>query len=80
MIVRCAAYNLNLVVNDALKEVNHFLKPSNKFMIFYMNSIKRWNRSSNFISNKEGDSSNSVILKTLNPTRLAEIRCQLDLF
>lgn len=74
MYVHCAAHNLNLVVNDVVKEViemQTFFETVQQIYNFFGHSIKRWNILSSFISNKEGESSTSVTLKTLNPTRWA---------
>ncbi|XP_026483030.1 zinc finger MYM-type protein 1-like [Ctenocephalides felis] len=53
--VHCAAHNLNLVLNDAVREI--------------IDIIKRWNILSSLISNSESET--AVTLKTLNPTRWA---------
>lgn len=46
----------------------HFLNNSRN-LYFLRRSIKKWNILSSFISEKERESSTSVTLKTLNPTR-----------
>ncbi|XP_049306337.1 zinc finger MYM-type protein 1-like [Bactrocera dorsalis] len=73
--VHCAAHNLNLVVNDAVKEVieiQTLFETVQQIYNFFGHSIRRWNILSSFISdNKKGEtviSSNSVTLKTMNPT------------
>ena len=50
-----------------------FFETVQQIYTFFRHSIKRWNILSSFISNKEesGESSNSVTLKTLSPTRWA---------
>ncbi|XP_026481919.1 zinc finger MYM-type protein 1-like [Ctenocephalides felis] len=53
--VHCAAHNLNLVLNNAVREI--------------INIIKRWNILSSLISNSESET--AVTLKILNPTRWA---------
>lgn len=78
--VHCAAHNLNLVVNDAVKEVTEmqtFFETVQQIYNFFGHSIKRWNILSSFLTNKESETgvsskpSNPVTLKTLNPTRWA---------
>lgn len=75
--VHCAAHNLNLVVNDAVKEVieiQTLFETVQQIYNFFGHSIKRWNILSSFISDNKGEtgvSSNSVTLKTMNPTRWA---------
>ena len=68
--VHCAAHNLNLVLNDAVREVidmQHFFDTVQQIYVFFGHSIKRWHILSSFISHKE----TSITLKTLNPTRWA---------
>jgi hypothetical protein len=72
--VHCAAHNLNLVLNDAVREVidmQHFFETVQQIYNFFGHSIKRWNILSSFISDRERESSTSITLKTLNPTRWA---------
>lgn len=72
--VHCAAHNLNLVLNDAVREVidmQIFFDTVQQIFNFFGHSIKGWNIISSCISNRESESLTSITLKTLNPTRWA---------
>lgn len=66
--VHCNAHNLNLVINDAVKEVravDSYFTTLQSLNVFFGLSIKRWD----ILSSLTGES--EVTLKKLNPTRWA---------
>ena len=66
--VHCSSHNLNLVVNDAVKEVvdvRAFFETIQSIYVFFGHSISRWD-----ILSQLADSE-TITLKTLNPTRWA---------
>ncbi|XP_065650531.1 zinc finger MYM-type protein 1-like [Hydra vulgaris] len=68
MYMHCAARNLNLVINDAVKccvEVASFFVMLEDVYSFFRNSINRWD----LLSKYTGES--QITLKRLNPTRWA---------
>ncbi|XP_065654741.1 zinc finger MYM-type protein 1-like [Hydra vulgaris] len=68
MYMHCAAHNLNLVINDAVKccvEVASFFVMLEDVYSFFGNSINRWD----LLSKYTGES--QITLKRLNPTRWA---------
>lgn len=70
--VHFAAHNLNLVVTVAVTAVierQTFFESVQQIYNFFGRSIKRQKVLASFISNKDGESSTSVALNTLNPTR-----------
>ncbi|XP_066943509.1 52 kDa repressor of the inhibitor of the protein kinase-like [Macrobrachium rosenbergii] len=70
--VHCAAYNLNLVINDAVKDVTEmaqFYDIVQRVYVFFGLSIKRWDILSSLIS--ESGTHKGVTIKKLNPTRWA---------
>ncbi|XP_018369284.1 PREDICTED: zinc finger MYM-type protein 1-like [Trachymyrmex cornetzi] len=63
--VHCAAHNLNLVINDSVKnitEINHFYDKLESLYAFFANSIKRW-------AYLKSESSINISLKRLCSTR-----------
>lgn len=69
--VHCAAHNLNLVLNDAVKnipEIARFYDTIEQIYTFFGNSIKRWNMLSGIITADSSDHPD-VTLKRLCPTR-----------
>jgi hypothetical protein len=65
MYVHCAAHNLNLVINDAVrgvKEIMAFFVTLQELYAFFGHSIRRWD----FLSSFTGES--QVTLKKLKPT------------
>ncbi|KAE9530014.1 hypothetical protein AGLY_011476 [Aphis glycines] len=70
--VHCSAHNLNLVVNDAVKEITEmeiFFDVVQRVFVFFGHSIVRWRILSDLI--KESNSQNGLLIKKLNPTRWA---------
>ncbi|XP_066946087.1 uncharacterized protein [Macrobrachium rosenbergii] len=70
--VHCAAHNLNLVINDAVKDVTEmaqFCDIVQRVYVFFGLSIKRWDILSSLIS--ESGTHKGVTIKKLNPTRWA---------
>lgn len=68
--VHCSAHNLNLVVNDAVKEITEmeiFFDVVQRVFVFFGHSIVRWRILSYLI--KESNSQNGLLIKKLNPTR-----------
>ena len=64
--VHCAAHNLNLIVNDAVRGVEEtfqFFDTVQSIYTFFGYSIKRWNLLADI------SSESSITLKKLNPTR-----------
>lgn len=69
--VHCAAHNLNLVLNDAVKnipEMERFYDTIEHIYAFFGNSIKRWNMLTGIITTDCSDHPD-VTLKRLCPTR-----------
>ncbi|XP_025406286.1 zinc finger MYM-type protein 1-like [Sipha flava] len=70
--VHCSTHNLNLVVNDAVKEITEmeiFFDVVLRVFVFFGHSIVRWRILSDLI--KESNSQNGLLIKKLNPTRWA---------
>uniref|UniRef100_A0A3B3RTZ4 HAT C-terminal dimerisation domain-containing protein n=1 Tax=Paramormyrops kingsleyae TaxID=1676925 RepID=A0A3B3RTZ4_9TELE len=69
--VHCAAHNLNLVLNDAVKnisEMERFYETIEHIYTFFGNSIKRWTMLTGIVTTDGSDHPN-VTLKRLCPTR-----------